>query len=67
MALGSAVGSPALTTPAGVVTTEPPRAKVAFPNTFNGDRKKLKSFFIQTELWLLINKRHFLNDMEKVV
>jgi hypothetical protein len=67
MAPGSSVGSPAPATPTGVATTEPPGAKVAFPDTFNGDRKKLKSFFIQTELWLLINKRHFLNETERVV
>jgi hypothetical protein len=67
MALGSVVGSAALVAPTTIATLEPRTAKVAFPNTFNGDRKRLKHFFIQTKLWLLINARHFANDTEKVV
>jgi hypothetical protein len=50
MALGSTVGGPNLATLTGVVIAKPLIAKVTFSNTFNGDRKKLKSFFIQTEL-----------------
>ena len=66
MAPNSVAGS---STPAtsGAAASDSATVKVAFPDTFNGDRKKLKSFLIQTELWLLINQRHFANDTEKVV
>ncbi|OAF58672.1 hypothetical protein VC83_04913 [Pseudogymnoascus destructans] len=66
---GSIVGSK------GKVATEPtieaPQAhpsdklKIAFPDTFHGDRKKLKSFIIQTELWMAFNAKHFNKEVEQ--
>jgi hypothetical protein len=45
-------GSEAAIGPALVPATLHPldKLKITFPDTFNGDRKKLKSFLIQTEL-----------------
>ncbi|ELR05657.1 hypothetical protein GMDG_07500 [Pseudogymnoascus destructans 20631-21] len=59
----------------GKVATEPtieaPQAhlsdklKIAFPDTFHGDRKKLKSFIIHTELWMAFNAKHFNKEVEQ--
>ncbi|ELR07900.1 hypothetical protein GMDG_08548 [Pseudogymnoascus destructans 20631-21] len=61
----------------GKVATEPtieaPQAhpsdklKIAFPDTFHGDGKKLKSFIIQTELWMAFNAKHFNKEVEQVL
>ncbi|KFY90765.1 hypothetical protein V500_04970 [Pseudogymnoascus sp. VKM F-4518 (FW-2643)] len=43
------------------------KLKIAFPDTFNGDRKKLKSFLIQVELWMAFNAKHFTQEVEQVL
>ncbi|ELR02084.1 hypothetical protein GMDG_05244 [Pseudogymnoascus destructans 20631-21] len=43
------------------------KLKIAFPDNFHGDRKKLKSFIIQTELWMAFNAKHFNKEVEQVL
>jgi hypothetical protein len=43
------------------------KLKIAFPDTFNGDRKKLKSFLIQVELWIAFNAKHFALEVQQVL
>ena len=43
------------------------KLKIAFPDTFNGDRKKLKSFLIQVELWMAFNSKHFTQEVEQIL
>jgi hypothetical protein len=59
-------GSEAATGPAPVPATPHPsdKLKIAFLDTFNGDRKKLKSFLIQTELWMAFNAKHFAFEVQ---
>ena len=49
-------------------TTHPSdKLKIAFPDTFNGDCKKLKSFLIQVELWMAFNAKHFGIEVKQVL
>jgi hypothetical protein len=51
-----------------IVNIPPPSSlKVAFPDTFDGNRKKLKSFIIQIELWLAFNSKHFVHDVDRIL
>ncbi|OBT40371.1 hypothetical protein VE00_09197 [Pseudogymnoascus sp. WSF 3629] len=43
------------------------KLKIAFPNTFNRDRKKLKSFLIQVELWMAFNSKHFTQEGDEAI
>ncbi|OAF58219.1 hypothetical protein VC83_06585 [Pseudogymnoascus destructans] len=61
----------------GKVATEPTiesplahpsdKLNITFPDTFHGDRKKLKSFLIQTELWMAFNAKHFNKEVEQIL
>ncbi|ELR05335.1 hypothetical protein GMDG_07318 [Pseudogymnoascus destructans 20631-21] len=61
----------------GKVATEPTiksplahpsdKLNITFPDTFYGDRKKLKSFLIQTELWMAFNAKHFNKEVEQIL
>lgn len=57
----------------GTPATEPAVAhpadklRIAFPDTFNGDRKKLKSFLIQVELWMAFNSKYFALEVQQVL
>jgi hypothetical protein len=53
--------------PAPVASHPSDKLKIAFPDTFNGDRKKLKSFLIQTELWMAFNAKHFAFEVQQVL
>jgi hypothetical protein len=68
---GSNVGSKGKLAAQPVATTTVPhpsdKLKIAFPDTFNGDRKKLKSFLIQVELWMAFNSKHFTQEVEQIL
>ncbi|KFY05968.1 hypothetical protein V491_08927 [Pseudogymnoascus sp. VKM F-3775] len=64
---GKAATEPAPPPLAPVATDLPSTVKVAFPDTFDGNRKKLKSFMIQVELWLAFNAKYFTRDVDKIL
>lgn len=57
----------------GNLATEPAvghpadKLRIAFPDTFTGDRKKLKSFIIQVELWMAFNAKYFALEVQQVL
>ena len=38
------------------------KIKIAFPNNFNKDRRQLKAFIIQCELYIRFNAKYFDNE-----
>src|SRR4051812_43051077 len=67
MAPSSVAGSVQGDGTAAATTAKLAPIKVAFPDTFNGERKKLKAFFIQVELWLAFNREYFKFDHDKIL